>query len=468
MQPAIPMRRAPYREPVAAPSESAPAKAAQTGQRDRWGFLELFIFAQIALPALLYLPGSQALRVPIRIAPFALSLAGFAFLLSRRHRRLQAHPATALLILILSYLTLMIASPQTNTLMAGAAQVMLYFSVMAPVFWAPALVKSKRQLQRIMMILLVCNGINALVGVLQVKYPDQFMPREFSSIVQGQAGGIPRYIGPNGEEIIRPTGLSDNPGAVCAPASVAALLGLLFALRPIGFWARVGAAALAFIGVAAIFLSHVRTSILILAGMYIVYCLLLVTQGNRRQALILIGSAASIFVGALLFAAMLGGESVLERFATLFESDPSTVYYQSARGYQLQYDTKAYLSEYPLGAGLGRWGMMRLYFGDENNAASPPLWAELQWPAWALDGGIVLLLLYMFALLRNSWHEFVLCRKLQKTSIASYAAMIFASNAGVFALVFGFTPFTNQVGLQYWFLAGVLHGAAQLSRPQLT
>src|SRR5438046_1576467 len=88
--------------------------------------------------------------------------------------------------------------PPPTALLAGVAQVMLYFSVMAPVFWAPVLVKSKRQLRRIMVILLVCNGINAAVGVLQVKFPDQFMPRELSAIVLAQAGGVPKYIGPNG------------------------------------------------------------------------------------------------------------------------------------------------------------------------------------------------------------------------------------------------------------------------------
>jgi len=28
------------------------------------------------------------------------------------------------------------------------------------------------------------------------------------------------------------------------------------------------------------------------------------------------------------------------------------------------------------------------------------------------------------------------------------------------ALIFGYTPFTNQIGLQYWFLSGVLYNAA--------
>jgi len=45
------------------------------GSGPAWGFPEWFIVSQIALPSLLFLPGAQAFRVPIRIAPFAISLA---------------------------------------------------------------------------------------------------------------------------------------------------------------------------------------------------------------------------------------------------------------------------------------------------------------------------------------------------------------------------------------------------------
>ena len=44
-----------------------------------WGFAEVFIVSQTALPALLYLPGSQAFRLPIRFSAFAISLAAFAW-----------------------------------------------------------------------------------------------------------------------------------------------------------------------------------------------------------------------------------------------------------------------------------------------------------------------------------------------------------------------------------------------------
>jgi hypothetical protein len=441
---------------------------ARSGSRraSGWGFLEFFVIAQIMLPALLFLPGTQPLRVPIRVAPFALSL--MALLLrwvgpSRAitPRTVTPHPVAPLLVIILVYLAGMVGLPTTNTLLAGLAQVTLYAAVMAPVFWAPAMVPDAAKVRRVLAILLVCCGINALVAILQVYRPETFLPRDFSVLLQ-DGPGIATFIGPQGQEIVRPPGLSDNPGAVCAPASVAALLGLIFATRSIGWPKRAASLALAFAGMAAIFLSHVRTSILIVGGMCAVYVVMLWFSRQRGAAAAFLGLTASLLAAALFFATTLGGESVTDRFATLFEDDPATVYYKSARGFQLQYDTQAYLTEFPMGAGLGRWGMMRAYFGDETNARSPLLWAELQWPAWALDGGFVLLISYMAALLWNTWRELRACRLLRDAPAGADAAMIFACNIGVLALVFGFTPFTTQIGLQYWLLAGLLHGLSQL------
>jgi hypothetical protein len=249
---------------------------------------------------------------------------------------------------------------------------------------------------------------------------------------------------------------------VCGPATTAAQLGLFFALQPVGALKRVFSALLGFAGVAAIYLSHVRTMILIVAGMSLVYAVMLWLRRERARAGLVLGVAGGMLVGALFFAAMLGGESIIDRFSTLFEEDPTSVFYKSGRGAQLQYDTQAYLWDYPLGAGLGRWGMMRLYFGNEDNVNSPPLWAEVQWPAWVLDGGIIVLLLYGLALLHTAVYEYKVCRTIQSPRLANIAVVIFAANAGVVALTLGFTPFTTQVGLQYWFLAGLLHGASLL------
>ena len=104
---------------------------------------------------------------------------------------------------------------------------------------------------------------------------------------------------------------------------------------------------------------------------------------------------------------------------------------------------------------------MRHYFGDPLNPDSPLIFTELQIVAWILDGGFVLLSLYSVALLRTAAHDFQLARVTRNPKLRAWAAVIFSVNAGTVALVFGFTPFTTQIGLQYWFLAGALHGAAQ-------
>ena len=176
-----------------------------------------------------------------------------------------------------------------------------------------------------------------------------------------------------------------------------------------------------------------------------------------EDALLLAGITIALSVGSFLFAVMLGGSAVTERFATLIEEDPTSVYYGSARGYMLQYDTVNYITNYPMGAGLGRWGMMRTYFGDDTNLSAPPLWAEVQYPAWALDGGIILLLAYNVALIMTCYRDYTLT-KLRNRRFRDVAATILAINSGTIALMFGFTPFTTQVGLQFWFLVGLLYG----------
>jgi hypothetical protein len=104
--------------------------------------------------------------------------------------------------------------------------------------------------------------------------------------------------------------------------------------------------------------------------------------------------------------------------------------------------------------------MMRHYFGDAGNLNSPPIWAEVQWPAWILDGGFILLLLYTAALIVSLREAALLVRRGRSEQLWSVAALILAVNAGTVALAFGFTPFTTQHGLQYWLLSGALLGAA--------
>jgi hypothetical protein len=187
-------------------------------------------------------------------------------------------------------------------------------------------------------------------------------------------------------------------------------------------------------------------------------------QKQRTRAVVFLGIAGLLVTAlfSLLIVARTGAAS-LRRFQALTASDPLTVYYNANRGEQLENGFTYLLPTYPLGAGLGRWGMMRVYFGDESNIDSPSIWAELQFPAWILDGGVILMILYCLALLAAVFYEVRIARDAIDPKLRLAAPMIVAANMGVLALVFGFTPFTTQIGMQYWFLAGALHGVAQAS-----
>ena len=156
----------------------------------------------------------------------------------------------------------------------------------------------------------------------------------------------------------------------------------------------------------------------------------------------------------------MGGQSTMDRFATLLADDPLTVYEKSARLAMVTNAFDTLLVDYPLGAGLGRWGMMRSYFGDENNRDSPEIWAEVQFSSWVLDGGFVLLALYLIALV-------VAIRRLIRSSLSHpsclrhWGAVILMLSAGPIALMFSYCPFNSQIGMQFWLLIGAFEGLAQ-------
>src|SRR5436190_19298799 len=80
------------------------------------GFAEWFALSQTVLPALLFLPGSQAFRLPVRVGAYAISLYAFVmWWFGQAERRQDRHPAERWLIVVLVVLGLSIAHPLTNS-----------------------------------------------------------------------------------------------------------------------------------------------------------------------------------------------------------------------------------------------------------------------------------------------------------------------------------------------------------------
>jgi hypothetical protein len=445
----------PVGDPAYATRMPTPAAAARA--RIPWGFAELFVLSQTALPALLYLPGTQPLRLPIRMSAFIISLValGWWLLYPARHR--QPHAAYGWVAAVFGLLVLMLFHPTTGSLYGGLAHIMVYVAVIAPFFWAPAFVSSPDHLARLLGLILICSGINSLVGVLQVYAPGTFMPTELSRMITDSSVGLGpvTYAGPDGRLIVRPPGLFDTPGAVAGPAMFATLLGAVFGLSALPRWIRLGSFGFSAAGIAAVYLTHVRVSFVMALLMFIAYAFALIAQRRVAKATTVATIGASVGLIGFAIALALGGASVSERFLTLLASDPVEVYY-GARGIQLSYSLSELLYDYPLGAGLARWGMAAAYFGS----GMPTMWAELQVTGWLIDGGVPMLLLYSGALFVVARSQYRIVRLTQYPKVAACAAVVFALSMGPIAMVLSFTPFVTQIGVQFWFLAGALHGVA--------
>ena len=450
---------------VAAASNSV-AGATSRQVRVPWGFSEFFVISQTAIPALLYLPGSQQFRLYIRVASFAISFATLLWWAASAPKTTRPHPAQPWIIGSMAYVVVMFLHPMTASTLAGLAQFVLYLSVIAPIFWAGTFVRTPEHLARLMALLLICNGLNALVGVLQVYDPARWMPPEMSRIMSESLYGLGTvtYRGPDGRMIVRPPGLFDTPGAVAGPGMYAALLGLVFASSAIALWKRVAALGASFAGIAAIYLSQVRVSLVVSILMFGAYFSVLMAQERKSRAMLFGGVAAAIVVATFSFALMLGGESIAERTFTLLAQDPVALY-AGSRGGQLSYTFGEILQKYPMGAGLGRWGMIAVYFGTGAAPGVEPLWVEIQVAGWAIDGGLVLLLLSVGALAVTLASEVQLARADRDARVRACAAVVLAANLGTAALIFTFTPFVTQIGLQFWFLVGALHGLVAARTP---
>jgi hypothetical protein len=204
-----------------------------------------------------------------------------------------------------------------------------------------------------------------------------------------------------------------------------------------------------------LYLSQMR-SILVMTGVCAVAFIgLLALRGEVRRVAGLGAALVAVVLVSFAWAAWVGGETVTKRLSTLVDDKPGEVYY-SNRGHFLDDTIHVLLPKYPLGAGLGRWGMMYYYFADKTDAARGEVWAEIQWTGWLLDGGAPLIVLFCAALLAAFW---VAGRAAMSRSeaIGAFGAMVFAYDVGALAMTFNYPIFISQSGMEFWVLNACLY-----------
>jgi hypothetical protein len=420
-------------------------------------------------------------RVLVRMAVFGTSLALACALRGRGKPSPAVKPAR----LVLAIVGLAFFNPNGNTLAASAAQIGMYVAILGPLFWVQRLSIDMSNLRRVLLMIWIFQSISAVVGILQVDFPGHFAPA-ISTIILNQGRSYVRgleFQNANGQLVFRAMGLSDVPGGAALAGTYAALFGAAFMLTWRRWPARIVAIGSMVVGLAAIFLSHVRVALVTLVICAAVLTIVLAIRriwvrttnrawrryeaGTLTRLLAVLGVVA--FFG-FSWAIAVGGNGVAARFATLTASDPGTVYHQN-RGRFIEYSINELLPQYPLGAGLGRWGMMNHYFGDNSDSNSSMIWAEEQITAWLLDGGVPLIIVYLWAIVTAILFAYRLSLAQIDPELAIMAAVICAYDVGALATCLDGPFFGSQSGMEFWMLNAVLFAVAassgQASRDQM-
>ena len=419
-----------------------------------------FVLFAIACAAGLLVLAGTPLRLPLRVAVYGASLA----LLVARRPRYRAHPALKLAVWVPVLLAASVLNPQRSTLLAAVAQGMLYLSILAPLAWVAAGRPDHRVFRRVALILWAFYVASAAVGVLQVYNPGRFQGAvsEVTASKYNYQHGAAAVVLADGTVTQKPMGLTDSPGGAASGGLNAIVLGTGLLLTERSRWLRYAAVAGMAVGLFCIFLSQIR-SLLVMGGICSVVTLVVLGwRADWGRAAKLGAVLAVVAAGGTFWAFAVAGEQTIDRFSTLVAEDPGTVF-QKNRGHFLQAMLTEDIYEYPFGAGTGRWGMMNYYFGRRGNA----IWSEMIWTSWLYDGGIPLVLLNAALLAVMLWTAWKIATRGRRgagevgTWVAVWAAVVLSYDVAAVAASFVTPIFSVQGGLEVWLINALLFSASR-------
>ena len=149
---------------------------ASVTRESQWGWPEAFIALQVLWGAVFFVPGAQAYRTYLRAMPYIISAASLLYYFRRATG--EPLPAAARWLLASAVLLSVNLLHPTTHLMAGFGQIVFQVSIAAPLFWMGRAVRNERRLTTLVWVLFGSSFLASTVGILQVYFPQRFLPPE--------------------------------------------------------------------------------------------------------------------------------------------------------------------------------------------------------------------------------------------------------------------------------------------------
>lgn len=415
-----------------------------------------FILLQIILNLLIIVPALDEYRFFLRLAVF---LANIIFLLFIAFRPIQSrhHPASKITFFMLVSLLASLLITGEPISMNSIAQITLYLSVIAALFWVPYIKLDINVIGNIFLLLFIYHFFSAFLGLLQVYFPESFSIPLASMVTESLKGTEAMIKLADGRRIYRPMGLTNTPGGASYSGFfiIASSLVLAITAKKNFLLMQIIAILSFLIGFLVMFMCQIRV-MLVSAGLIIFVLglfLIWIRHYGKVVRIILYSFVATLSSFTLIVS--VAGEEVIKRIGTLFSASPIEVYNVN-RGAFLEYTFKDLIRQYPFGVGVGRWGMVARYFDVKNN-----FWAEIEWTSWVLDGGILLVFSYALMILLTLTVALKAMKKAPveyNAKLRVWATFLFAYNLTFFGLTFVAHPFNSQSGMEFWLINAVFYG----------
>jgi len=432
---------------------AAPVKDLET---HRWIFA--FVIIELACQVALLFETFAVLRIFVRSAAYLMSIL-FLFVL---RRGAKSHPSSNFALGAIAIVAVSMGHPTTNSPAGALASLLFLLTMYGPIFWVPQIRIDLKTLQWLFLIYWAFNSMSAVFGALQVYYPGRFDPVVSTAWASNVVETLHITLA-DGTRVFRPMGLTDSPGGAAIGAAFSIIFAVAFLMeRPNPLFALVLLASVA-VSSFTLYLCEVRSLLLLALISVIALGLPSILQRRAGRYLIVAIPIIGLAIAVYTVAASVGGEMMVHRWATLIDNDAETVY-STNRGIFLSSTFSDLLPQYPLGAGLGRYGMVCAYFGDPYNSASPPLWAEIQWTTWLYDGGVPLMFVSVGALVTAFLTAVRAAKRVQDPrarDMYKWAGLLTGYTVGMIALTFSGCPFSSTPGIDFWLLNAAVFAAGQ-------